>query len=280
MDQVHCYRRDTDRTREDIAIVSLTFRLHRQQKVNIRYSLEPFYKALNLSGIKTAKANHCIGASTCSFTWKDGFKFAYSGDTRPTQEFVQIGQGATLVLHEATFDDELSGEAVAKKHSTTSEAIKAGIDMGAHALMLTHFSQRYPKLPVIAEEGHGKQKMKVALAFDMMRMKVGEFWRFEAFIPALRELYKDEADEEDALVVMEDDAKQEIPSKAQGKKNEKKQKREEARVKNSRSGDNQRNSRGRKGGGGGAEGSKQQPEKLLPTEEVVVPSEPMYPGYF
>ena len=225
-----------------------------------------------MSEIQTAKANHCIGASTCAFTWKDGFKFAYSGDTRPTQEFVRIGQGATLVLHEATFDDELRGEAVAKKHSTTSEAIKAGMDMGAKALMLTHFSQRYPKLPVIAEEGHGKQKMKVALAFDMMKMKVGEFWRFEEFIPALRELYKDEADEEDALVVVEDDAKPENPSKAQGK-NEKKQKREEARVKNNKSGDNQRNSRGGKGRGRGAEGSKQQPEKLLPAEEVIAPSE-------
>ena len=225
-----------------------------------------------MSEIQTAKANHCLGASTCAFTWKDGFKFAYSGDTRPTQEFVRIGQGATLVLHEATFDDELCGEAIAKKHSTTSEALKAGIDMGAKALMLTHFSQRYPKLPVIAEEGHGKQKMKVALAFDMMKMKVGEFWRFEKFIPALRELYKDEADEEDALEAVEDGAKPENPSKVQGKKNEKKQKREEVRAKNSRSGDSQRKSRGGRGKGG-TESSKQQPEELLSTEEVAVPSE-------
>ncbi|KAF8437856.1 hypothetical protein BGX38DRAFT_1210623 [Terfezia claveryi] len=260
----------------------------------LRY-LEPFYKALSISKIQTAKANHCIGASTCAFTWNDGFKFAYSGDTRPTQDFVRIGQGATLVLHEATFDDELRGEAVAKKHSTTSEAIKAGMDMGAKALMLTHFSQRYPKLPVIAEEGHGKQKMKVALAFDMMKIKVGEFWRFEKFIPALRELYKDEADEEDALVAVEDDAKPEKTPKAQGKKNEKKRKREEARAKNNRSGDDQRNSKGRRGGRERVvEGSKQQPEELLPTEEVIALSEaatqsipkgltslkPVLPGYF
>lgn len=167
-------------------------------------------------------------------TWENGFKFAYSGDTRPTQEFVRIGEGATLLLHEATFDDELRAEAVAKKHSTTSEAIKAGIDMGAKALMLTHFSQRYPKLPVIAEEGHGKQKMKVALAFDMMKMKVGEIGRFEKFIPALRELYKDEGDEEEPVVVVEEKTKESgKPSKTQEKKTAKKQRRDDARTKDS-----------------------------------------------
>ena len=161
---------------------------------NISRRLQEFYNVLNLESVQVAKANHCLGATTCAFTWHNGFKFAYSGDTRPTQEFIRIGRGATLLLHEATFDDELHGEAVAKKHSTTSEAIKAGIDMDAKALMLTHFSQRYPKLPIIAKDGHGKQRMKVALAFDMMRMKVGHIGRFEKFIPALRELYKDEGD--------------------------------------------------------------------------------------
>ena len=163
--------------------------------------------------MQVAKANHCLGASTCAFTWNNGFKFAYSGDTRPTQEFIRIGRGATLLLHEATFDDELHGEAVAKKHSTTSEAIKAGIDMDAKALMLTHFSQRYPKLPIIAKDGHGKQRMKVALAFDMMRMKVGHIGRFEKFIPALRELYKAEGDEEESVLIVE----QVEPEKKQNK---------------------------------------------------------------
>ena len=171
-----------------------------------------------MAQVETARANHCVGAATCAFTFIDGFKFAYSGDTRPTAEFVRIGKGATLLLHEATFDDELQAEAIAKKHSTTAEAIKAGMDMQAKTLMLTHFSQRYPKLPVISQEGHGKQKMKVALGFDMMRMKVGEIWRFEKFIPALRELYKDEGEEEDAVVVI---AEKDVQSSTGGNKQEK-----------------------------------------------------------
>lgn len=54
-----------------------------------------------------------------------------------------------MLLHEATFDDELKGDALAKKHSTTSEAIGVGAAMGARRVILTHFSQRYQKIPSI-----------------------------------------------------------------------------------------------------------------------------------
>jgi len=97
--------------------------------------------------------------------------------------------------------------------------------MEAKTLMLTHFSQRYPKLPVIPRDGHGKQMMKVALAFDMMKVKVGDIGRFEKFIPALRELYKDEADEEEPV---EEPIPERIPKK-QEKKN-KRQKTEETKA--------------------------------------------------
>lgn len=233
-----------------------------RQISNISHRLQQFYDILDLKLVQIAKANHCLGASTCAFTWNNGFKFAYSGDTRPTQEFIQIGRGATLLLHEATFDDELHGEAVAKKHSTTSEAIKAGIDMGAQALMLTHFSQRYPKLPVIAKEGHGKQRMKVALAFDMMRMKVGHIGRFEKFIPALRELYKDEGDEEEPVLDVEEVG----PEKEQNKTNERKKRKEEGKSKGT--GSAPRNSRG------GTKGNKQTvlDQSIAPPESVLISS--------
>lgn len=58
-----------------------------------------------------------------------------------------MGKGSTVLLHEATFDDELQGDAMAKKHSTTSEALGVGRAMGAQRVLLTHFSQRYQKIP-------------------------------------------------------------------------------------------------------------------------------------
>jgi hypothetical protein len=50
---------------------------------------------------------------------------------------------------QATFEDSLAEEAVAKKHCTTSEAVQAGVQAGAYRTLLTHFSQRYPKIPVV-----------------------------------------------------------------------------------------------------------------------------------
>ena len=189
-----------------------------------------------------------------------------------------IGKGSTVLLHEATFDDELIGDAEAKKHSTTSEAIGVGIAMEAKCLLLTHFSQRYQKIPSTnsmnsiqvrleaaeeaedpmvgmeppdnienapvtaddttsdypANQANQEQKqddtlevsdvssskptvtksasasvettlqrpppteMKIGVAFDYMRVKVGEIMHMERFTPALQKLYKELEEEEAA----------------------------------------------------------------------------------
>ena len=82
-------------------------------------------------------------------TCNSSFKFSYSGDCRPSAHFASIGKDSTVLIHEATFDDELQGEAMAKKHSTISEAVAVGVAMRAKRTLLTHFSQRYAKLPKV-----------------------------------------------------------------------------------------------------------------------------------
>lgn len=167
----------------------------RERSFNTTASLLPeVLSSLLLVDIQTSPAIHCQGSFTTAWTWQNGFKLAYSGDTRPTHGFVEIGKDATVLLHEATFDDELSAEAIAKKHSTTSEALAAGRDMGAKGVILTHFSQRYPKFPILSAEGDG-ERLNVVLAFDLCRIRLGDIGRFAGFLPALRELYKDEEDE-------------------------------------------------------------------------------------
>ena len=186
-------------------------------------------------------------------------------------------------MHEATFDDDLISEAVAKKHSTTSEAIGIGAAMGARRVILTHFSQRYQKIPSLnafdtdsikledaediddtsadmeqpieestlppatinersealddrpsqAQPEPQPQEdvnesvqpsssttnalsettatnvnptprpllsdMRIGVAFDGMRVKVGDIIHLDKFTPALVELYKDRKDEEDKI---------------------------------------------------------------------------------
>lgn len=95
-----------------------------------------------------------------SLTFATGFKFSYSGDCRPSKTFAEIGEGSTVLLHEATFDDELKGDAKAKNHSTTSEAIGVGVAMGARRILLTHFSQRYQHLTTMSEIDNSDVKLE------------------------------------------------------------------------------------------------------------------------
>lgn len=119
---------------------------------------------VGLQDIQVVPVQHCRGARAVSVTFStpaDGaepFKVSYSGDCRPSKAFSQIGKGSTVCIHEATFDDELKGDAQAKNHSTTSEALGVAQAMGAKACVLTHFSQRYQKLPVLEHGMNGEGK--------------------------------------------------------------------------------------------------------------------------
>ncbi len=226
--------------------------------------------ATGLTDIQTCFVSHCFAAQAISITFSSGFKFSHSGDCRPSQNFAAIGKGSTVLLHEATFDDEMKVDAIAKKHSTTSEAIGVGVAMGARRILLTHFSQRYNKIPTMSdldrsairledaedtdesqlgadapvdaeadtevETSTSKKKdiseyqrtehlstsdqpnnstqgstsatsaipnqpiplpakiadLKVAVAFDYMRVLVKDIAHLEKFTPALRELYREE----------------------------------------------------------------------------------------
>jgi len=106
-----------------------------------------FLNILNLESLNSVYVSHCRGAQAISFTTKTGLKISYSGDCRPSSDFAKIGQNSHLLIHEATFEDEMRGEALAKRHSTTGEALFIAHEMNAKACLLTHFSQRYPEMP-------------------------------------------------------------------------------------------------------------------------------------
>ncbi|KAI4147483.1 MAG: hypothetical protein LQ341_001786 [Variospora aurantia] len=138
----------TDRARNDPNSSSMSWN---NAKVGFRTDNDAMNEAMSqatgIENLVTCGVNHCHGAQAVSVTFRTGFKFSYSGDCRPSKEFVRIGQGSTVLVHEATFDDDMQKDAEAKKHSTISEAIGVAQAMGAKRLVLTHFSQRYQKIP-------------------------------------------------------------------------------------------------------------------------------------
>ncbi|KAF3613342.1 TRNAse Z4 isoform 2 [Capsicum annuum] len=123
-----------------------------------------------------------------------GWKIVYSGDTRPCPELVKASRGAT-----ATFEDGMVQEAIARNHSTTQEAIEVGDSAGAYRIILTHFSQRYPKIPVF-DEAH---MHKTSIAFDMMSVNLADLPMLPRVLPYLKLLFRDEmiVDESDDVDV-------------------------------------------------------------------------------
>ena len=99
-----------------------------------------------LCNLVSVPVQHCPDAHGVVLSLWCGEKIVYSGDTRPCERLVREGWGATLLIHEATFDDTMLKDAIKKRHSTSGEAINVAIRMSAKQLVLTHFSQRYPKI--------------------------------------------------------------------------------------------------------------------------------------
>lgn len=205
----------------DTHVVQLSTETARQPPSPTNSFLKGLYQPLDdpavlapfgLSRVAVCRVDHCEDARAVALTLTSGLKVAYSGDCRPSREFCtdRVGGGAHLLVHEATLDDELAEDAKAKKHCTISEAVGVGRRMGAKNVLLTHFSQRYPKLPEVRnaarqggegekgeeegeEGGEGGEEAPVVFAFDFMRVRLGEFRRAREFLPALKRLYADEA---------------------------------------------------------------------------------------
>mmetsp|Transcript_21250 Transcript_21250/g.30066 ORF Transcript_21250/g.30066 Transcript_21250/m.30066 type:complete len:900 (+) Transcript_21250:127-2826(+) len=103
------------------------------------------------------------------------FLLCFSGDTRPSPRFVracdeirsQFGPPSRIsfLMHESTFDDETRGknEAIKKRHSTVREALDIACQVQADATLLTHFSQRYPRVPPGRALNEKKYESSIAL---------------------------------------------------------------------------------------------------------------------
>ncbi|XP_050382334.1 tRNAse Z TRZ4, mitochondrial isoform X2 [Argentina anserina] len=117
-----------------------------------------------------------------------GWKLVYSGDTRPCPALKEASRGATILIHEATFEDGMVDEAISKNHSTTEEAIEVGNSAGVYRIILTHFSQRYPKIPVF-DETH---MHKTCIAFDLMSINIADLPVLPKVLPYLKMLFKNE----------------------------------------------------------------------------------------
>jgi len=156
-------------------------------------SLENARRRMRLESLESVPVIHCAHSFGIVLQHVDGWKFTFSGDTRPSQLLADKAAHSTLLVHEATFEDALHEEAVHKNHCTTREAVQAGQKAMAFRTLLTHFSQRYPKIPVFGESFQSC----TSIAFDMMRVNLADVPRLPTILPALKEMFPADSDEVD-----------------------------------------------------------------------------------
>jgi ribonuclease Z len=100
-----------------------------------------------------------------------GRKIVYTGDTKPTENLAKLAENADLLIHDATFDDELIERALEDGHSTPSQAAETAKRANVKWLILTHISARYRDGSVLVEQAR-KIFSKADVAEDLMKIDI------------------------------------------------------------------------------------------------------------
>ena len=83
---------------------------------------------------------------------RQGKSAVYCLDTRPCAASRALSREVDLLIHEATYTQAYLEEANHYGHSTAAQAAQVAKDANARALLLTHFSSRFPDaLPLLEE---------------------------------------------------------------------------------------------------------------------------------
>ncbi|GJQ10563.1 hypothetical protein GpartN1_g2848.t1 [Galdieria partita] len=139
--------------------------------------------------VETVPVLHCFHAyGIVLFDNLFEWKMVYSGDTMPCDALIRAGQGANLVIHEATFESNMEQIALEKGHCTYRQALDVCKAMNPEWIILTHFSQRYAKFPVIDNLSDTNE----FVAFDLLRVPFSKLSLLPSLLPALCELFKGE----------------------------------------------------------------------------------------
>jgi ribonuclease Z len=102
---------------------------------------------------------------------RPGKSVAYCTDTRPCESSVALGRNADLLIHEATYTEDLIEEAEDFGHSTASQAARIAERAAARRLLITHFSTRYPDSSPLLEEARAIFA-DTLMARDLMEVEV------------------------------------------------------------------------------------------------------------
>ncbi len=168
-------------------------------------ALQRLEQDLGIQKCTTIPVAHCAHSYAVVFHGTSFGSLAYSGDCRPSKNFAEVAYNADVLIHEATFADGMEADALVKRHCTAGEALQVAKNMNAKTTILTHFSQRYPKIPLdqtkdtentdSMDTTPDSSNMKIIHAFDFMTITPSNIPAASKLTPALQMLYADDSDE-------------------------------------------------------------------------------------
>ncbi len=100
-----------------------------------------------------------------------GARIVYTGDTAPTERVIEEAKKATVLIHDATFTEDMREEAHSQGHSTALDAAHAARKAEASLLVLTHISARYNSVAGHVAEARRIHPYVVA-AEDLLKIPV------------------------------------------------------------------------------------------------------------
>jgi len=129
-------------------------------------------------------------------------------------------EGCDFLVHEATFENELREDAVLKKHCTVSEALQIGKKAKAKNIILTHFSQRYPRIQddsvAVGEKDASKigAESNIVYAFDGLVLNRKDIGVAASTMDSMRKYYDfKEREKEKSKIAPDDVGKVSLTSK-------------------------------------------------------------------
>lgn len=118
-------------------------RLDKEKLTNLGIQPGPLYGRLKNGESIVLDNGVSIHPADVLGSHKQGRIVTILGDTRPCEAVRRLAEDADVLVHEATFLDELHQMAHAYHHSTAKQAAEAAVAAGVKQLILTHFSSRY-----------------------------------------------------------------------------------------------------------------------------------------
>jgi ribonuclease Z len=131
----------------------------------------PLYRKLQMGEDIRLEDGRTILSSAVVGPPRPGKAIAYCTDTRPFAGTVELARGVDLMIHEATYTEELAAEARDYGHSTAAQAARIASEAEARRLLITHFSTRYADVNPLFDEARAVFPETV-LAQDLMEIPV------------------------------------------------------------------------------------------------------------